>query len=163
MGADQVIRCCIPDWEQEDVLVHCHTLACGGHFGPKKAARKVLDSGFYWPSIHRDAYEFCKRCPRCQLTGGISAIDEMPQTLSWDPFHLLKAIISYQGTHFVNRTIAALMRKYGVHHRLSTPYHPRSNGQAEVSNREIKAILEKRLTLQERIGAVVWRMRSGIT
>ncbi|XP_042041251.1 uncharacterized protein LOC121786682 [Salvia splendens] len=35
------------------------------------------------------------------------------------------------------------MRKYGVHHRLSTPYHPLSNGQAEVSNREIKAILEK--------------------
>ncbi|XP_042019022.1 uncharacterized protein LOC121766852 [Salvia splendens] len=35
------------------------------------------------------------------------------------------------------------MRKYGVHHRLSTPYHPQTNGQAEVSNQEIKAILEK--------------------
>ncbi|XP_042056320.1 uncharacterized protein LOC121800897 [Salvia splendens] len=68
MGADQVIRRCIPEWEQEDVMIHCHTLACGGHFGPKKTARKILDSGFYWPSIHRDAYEFCKKCPRCQLT-----------------------------------------------------------------------------------------------
>ncbi|XP_042009065.1 uncharacterized protein LOC121757612 [Salvia splendens] len=35
------------------------------------------------------------------------------------------------------------MQKYGVHHRLSTPYQPQSNGQAEISNREIKAILEK--------------------
>ncbi|KAL1567119.1 protein NYNRIN-like [Salvia divinorum] len=46
-GADQVIRRCIPDWEQEDVLIHCHSLAYGGHFGPKRTARKVLDSGFY--------------------------------------------------------------------------------------------------------------------
>ncbi|XP_042005759.1 uncharacterized mitochondrial protein AtMg00750-like [Salvia splendens] len=79
MGADQVMRRCIPEWEQEDVMIHCHTLACGGHFGPKKTKRKILDSGIYWPSIHRDAYEFCKKCPRCQLTGGISARDEMPQ------------------------------------------------------------------------------------
>ncbi|XP_042067144.1 uncharacterized protein LOC121810443 [Salvia splendens] len=35
------------------------------------------------------------------------------------------------------------MRNHGVHHRLSTPYHPQANGQAEISNREIKAILEK--------------------
>ncbi|KAL1564724.1 hypothetical protein AAHA92_07030 [Salvia divinorum] len=42
------------------------------------------------------------------------------------------------------------MKKYGVHHRLSTPYHPQSNGQAEISNREIKSILEKKiLQLQE--------------
>ncbi|XP_042029922.1 uncharacterized protein LOC121776825 [Salvia splendens] len=79
MGADQVIRRCIPEWEQEDVMIHCHTLACGGHFRLKKTTRKILDSGFYWSSIHRDAYEFCKKCPRCQLTGGISTRDEMPQ------------------------------------------------------------------------------------
>ena len=54
-----------------------------------------------------------------------------------------RAIISDQGTHFCNRTIEALMRKYGVHHRLYTTYHPQSNGQAEISNRETKSILEK--------------------
>ncbi|XP_042446496.1 uncharacterized protein LOC122031444 [Zingiber officinale] len=37
----------------------------------------------------------------------------------------------------------ALLSKYGVVHRISTPYHPQTNGQAEVSNREVKAILEK--------------------
>ena len=35
------------------------------------------------------------------------------------------------------------MRKYRVRHALSLAYHPQSNGQAEVSNREIKNILEK--------------------
>ncbi|XP_068307416.1 uncharacterized protein [Pyrus communis] len=44
---------------------------------------------------------------------------------------------------FCNRTIEALLKKYNVTHKVSTPYHPQTNGQAEVSNREIKQILEK--------------------
>ena len=35
------------------------------------------------------------------------------------------------------------MSKYGVHHRVATPYHPQTSGQVEVSNREIKKILER--------------------
>ncbi|KAL4368237.1 hypothetical protein GQ457_05G025920 [Hibiscus cannabinus] len=44
---------------------------------------------------------------------------------------------------FDNRSIAAALRKLGINHKLSTAYHPQTNGQAEVSNREIKSILEK--------------------
>ena len=35
------------------------------------------------------------------------------------------------------------MKKYGVKNKISTTYHPQTNGQVEVSNREIKQILEK--------------------
>ncbi|CAN6544186.1 unnamed protein product [Malus baccata var. baccata] len=58
-------------------------------------------------------------------------------------FGMPRVIISDGGTHFCNRTIDALLRKYSVTHKVSTPYHPQTNGQAEVSNREIKQILEK--------------------
>ncbi|CAN6547458.1 unnamed protein product [Malus baccata var. baccata] len=58
-------------------------------------------------------------------------------------FGMPRVIISDGGSHFCNRTIEALLRKYGVTHKVSTPYHPQTNGQAEVSNREIKQILEK--------------------
>ncbi|KAK1434047.1 hypothetical protein QVD17_10965 [Tagetes erecta] len=54
-----------------------------------------------------------------------------------------RVFISDRGTHFCNRTIEALFKKYGVAHRVSTAYHPQTNGQAEISNREIKSILEK--------------------
>ena len=39
--------------------------------------------------------------------------------------------------------IDKVLQKYGVRHRTSLAYHPQSNGQAEVSNREIKSIMEK--------------------
>ena len=54
-----------------------------------------------------------------------------------------RAIISDNGTHFCNRSFEALMRKYAITHKLSTPYHPQTSGQVEVSNRQVKLIFEK--------------------
>ena len=58
-------------------------------------------------------------------------------------FGFPKALISDRGTHFCDKTIEVLLKKYGVHHKVPTAYHPQTNGQAEVSNCEIKSILEK--------------------
>ena len=54
-----------------------------------------------------------------------------------------RVIISDEGSHFCNRKFTSLMEKFGVNHRVATTYHPQTNDQAEVSNREIKHILEK--------------------
>ncbi|KAI3748436.1 hypothetical protein L6452_11499 [Arctium lappa] len=77
-----------------------------------------------------------------------------------------KAIISDRGTHFCNKVIGALFKKYGVIHRISTAYHPQSNGQAEVSNREIKSILEKTVSPNRkdwslRLNDALWAYRSA--
>ncbi|CAM8951139.1 unnamed protein product [Rhodiola kirilowii] len=47
IGADQLLRRCVPNNEIASVLSFCHEQACGGHFGPRRMARKILDSGFY--------------------------------------------------------------------------------------------------------------------
>ena len=54
-----------------------------------------------------------------------------------------RTIISDEGSHFANKLFAKLMSIYGVRHVMGLAYHPQSNGQAEISNREIKTILEK--------------------
>nr|XP_018630516.1 KRAB-A domain-containing protein 2-like [Nicotiana tomentosiformis] len=54
-----------------------------------------------------------------------------------------RVIISDGGTHFCNRALAKLLEKYGVFHKVATPYHPQTSGQVEVSNREIKSVLTK--------------------
>ena len=53
------------------------------------------------------------------------------------------AIISNRSSHVNNANICALLKKYGVHHRVTKSYHPQVNGQVEVSNKEIKNILNK--------------------
>ena len=61
-----------------------------------------------------------------------------------------RTIISDGGTHFCNRSFEALLKRYSITHRVSTPYHPQTSGQVEVSNREVKHILEKTIQLDQK-------------
>ncbi|XP_019262248.1 PREDICTED: uncharacterized protein LOC109240082 [Nicotiana attenuata] len=45
----------------------------------------------------------------------------------------------------LKRAFARLLEKYGVRHKVTTPYHPQSSGQVKVSNREIKSVLTKKV------------------
>ncbi|CAM8878006.1 unnamed protein product [Rhodiola kirilowii] len=58
-------------------------------------------------------------------------------------FGVPRTIISDGGSHFKEKNFEALLRKYGVSHKMATLYHPQTSGQVEISNREIKAILMK--------------------
>ncbi|GKC95541.1 reverse transcriptase domain-containing protein [Tanacetum coccineum] len=77
--ADQVIRRCVHGQEAVDILTACHNGPTGGHHGANYTAKKVFDSGFYWPTIYRDAHDLVTRCDACQRQGKISQKDEMPQ------------------------------------------------------------------------------------
>ena len=75
---DQVIRRCVPEDEMGSILNHCHTLPCGGNFGGQRTTEKVLQSGFYKPSLFKDAHQFVTTCDKCQRMGSISKMDEPP-------------------------------------------------------------------------------------
>ncbi|GJQ92337.1 reverse transcriptase domain-containing protein [Tanacetum coccineum] len=77
--ADQVIRRCVHGQEAVDILTACHNGPTGGHHGANYTAKKVFDSGFYWPTIYRDAHDMVKSCNSYQRQGKISQKDEMPQ------------------------------------------------------------------------------------
>ncbi|CAN6579032.1 unnamed protein product [Malus baccata var. baccata] len=198
---DQIIRMCIPEAEQESVLKFAHHFACGGHFGQKRTAEKILQSGLFWPTLFKDAHNWCKACDRCQRVGNLSKRNEMPQQsilivelfdvwgidfmgpfpsshgnhyilvaveyisnwveaiaaptnqgsvvmkflqrVIFSRFGIPRVILSDGGKHFINKPFANLLEKYGINHRVATPYHPQTSGQVEVSNRELKHILEK--------------------
>ncbi|GKC08017.1 reverse transcriptase domain-containing protein [Tanacetum coccineum] len=55
--ADQVIRLCVDGKEAYDILEAYHHGSTGGHHGPNYTTKKVFDSGFYWPTIYRDAQD----------------------------------------------------------------------------------------------------------
>ena len=221
---DQIIRRCVPEHEVDSMISFCHAHACGGHFGAKKTAAKILQSGFYWPTLFKDTHEFCTKCDRCQRMGTLSRRSMMPLTnilivelfdvwgidfmgpfppsfgylyilvavdyvSKWveaipcktndhkvvvrflkenifSRFGTPRAIISDGGTHFCNKAFDSLMKKYSITHKIATPYHPQTCGQVEVSNREIKRILEKtvrpdRKDWSERLNDALWAYRTA--
>jgi hypothetical protein len=76
--ADQVIRRYVLEEEMNSILYHCHTFQCGGHFEGGRMAAKVLQCGFFWPTLFRDAHRFVKVCDRCQRAVNISKNHEIP-------------------------------------------------------------------------------------
>ncbi|RDX70335.1 Retrovirus-related Pol polyprotein from transposon 17.6, partial [Mucuna pruriens] len=60
----------------------------------------------------------------------------------WDDPYLWR-LCSDQIIRRSNRAMSSLLHKYGVIHGIATAYHPQTNGEAEVFNREIKKTLQK--------------------
>ncbi|XP_020205931.1 uncharacterized protein K02A2.6-like [Cajanus cajan] len=197
IGADVLLRRCVSGAKVKDILWHCHNSPYGGHY----TTVKILQSGFYWPTIFKDSHKHYKICDKCQRTGGISKRHELPlqnilevevfdcwgidfvgplpssysneyilvsvdyvskwveamATQKADARTVIKflkkniftrfgtprVLISDDGSHFCNKQLKKVLDHYGVRHKVATPYHPQTNGQAEVSNRELKRILEK--------------------
>nr|GEX71428.1 reverse transcriptase domain-containing protein [Tanacetum cinerariifolium] len=185
---DQIIRRCVAGQEAIDILKACHSGPTEGYYEANYTAKKVFDSGFYWPTIYKDAFKLVKHCDSCQHQGKISQRDEMPQNSIqveakalptndarvvvkflkslFSRFRTLKAIISDRGTHFCNDQFSRVMSKYGVTHRLSTAYHPQTSGQVEVTNHGLKRILERtvgknRALWSDKLEDALWAFRTA--
>lgn len=70
--ANQIIRKCVRESEQINVIYFCHDHARGGHFSEKKTRAKNLQCGFYWPSTFLDTYVYCSSRKICQKLWSIS-------------------------------------------------------------------------------------------
>ena len=77
-------------------------------------------------------------------------------------FGVPKAIINDGVTHFCNKSFETLLVKYGVKHKVATPYHPQTSGQVELANQEIKNILMKAMNTSRR-GLLSFMIYYGLT
>lgn len=62
------------------VLLVFHNSPYDGHLKGTIIATKVLQSGYFWTSLFKDANELFKTCDRCQRIGNISMRQEIPLT-----------------------------------------------------------------------------------
>ncbi|KAL0396046.1 UNVERIFIED_CONTAM: hypothetical protein Scaly_0053000 [Sesamum calycinum] len=116
--SDQVVRRCVPNDEHNSVLTFCHNFACGGHFGPKRTARKIL-----WVHSHHlvdfHIYSCCDYVSKwveakATRTDDSAAVIGFVKSHIFNRFGVPRAIISDQGSHFCNRAVGTLFKKYGV-------------------------------------------------
>ena len=77
-GLDLIIRRCVREDEIFVILKACHDEPCGGHFDDKIIAYKVLNSGYRWPTLFKDAKTYVKICDNCQRMEKPVQSDEMP-------------------------------------------------------------------------------------
>ncbi|GJQ93070.1 reverse transcriptase domain-containing protein [Tanacetum coccineum] len=105
--ADQMIRQCVSGQEAIDFLIACHSRPTGGHYGANYTAKKVFDSGFYWPTIYQDAHDLVTRCDTCQRQGKISQCDEMPQNSNQ-----VREIFDVWGINFMGPFLSSRGNKY---------------------------------------------------
>ncbi|GJS92275.1 reverse transcriptase domain-containing protein [Tanacetum coccineum] len=61
--SDSMIRRCISG--PETILDQCHHRPTGGHYRPNITAKKVLNSGFYWPTIIKEAHTLVRLYKVC--------------------------------------------------------------------------------------------------
>jgi len=69
---NQIYQRCILDNEISSVMKFCYSEAYGGHFSSRKTTAKILQSGFYWPTMFKDSHAFCKTYENYQKVGFIS-------------------------------------------------------------------------------------------
>ncbi|GJY64344.1 putative nucleotidyltransferase, ribonuclease H [Tanacetum coccineum] len=183
--SDNVMRRCVAGNEILDILEQCHSGPTGGHHSASITRRKVYESGFYWPIIFKDAKDYVMRCDACQRSGNISSrIDYVSKWVEaqalptndarvvirflrklFTRFGVPKALISHRGTYFCNSQLEKALQKYEVTHKLSTAYHPQTNGQTDVTNRAIKHILERSVgynpkNWSEKLNDALWAFKT---
>jgi hypothetical protein len=69
---------CVNQEEAAKITNEFHNSECGGHHYWKTTAHKILRSGYYWPSLFSDVYEFVKRCDKCQRFEGKKQLKSLP-------------------------------------------------------------------------------------
>ncbi|XP_072073988.1 uncharacterized protein [Arachis hypogaea] len=64
-GVDGILRRCISQEEGQEVFWQCHGSTYGSHFSGERTTAKVLQYGFFWLTIFKDAKELVSRCNEC--------------------------------------------------------------------------------------------------
>eukprot|EP00253_Pinus_taeda_P018631 PITA_18631 len=164
LGLDHILRRCVREEEVFDILLTCHDGPCGGHFAAKRTAFKILQAGYYWPTLHEDVRRYISQCDRCQRMGnqhqGMKCLsnlrlsnkvggDQSNQGINrrkgdiFYKFGYPRELFADKGSQFTSNLIEDLLAHHKIKHRTSTPYHPQANGQVKFTNRALEGILTK--------------------
>ncbi|XP_026416905.1 uncharacterized protein LOC113312362 [Papaver somniferum] len=95
------------------------------HQGKARLFTQIHDAGYYWLTMETDITEYVQRIPMY--------------------------IISDNGTPFVNSDVKKLLEAFRIRHKVSTPYYPQGNGQAESTNKSLLRILSRSLYDNKRV------------
>ncbi|XP_022843238.1 uncharacterized protein K02A2.6-like [Olea europaea var. sylvestris] len=182
------LRCLKPS-ESSQAQEEVHEGICGNHQGARALAFKLIRYGYYWPLMKKDAQEFvkcdeCQRFARGQLkfvtveyftkwveAEPLATISEPKlRTFIWRSiickFGIPKVLITDNGKQFDNAQFKNFCSNLGVDHRLTSVFHPQSNGLAQATNRIILQGLHTRIgdargSWSDKLPSILWTYRTS--
>nr|GEZ95655.1 reverse transcriptase domain-containing protein [Tanacetum cinerariifolium] len=57
---------CVSPTQAEYVVKEIHEGSCSMHSDPRSVVEKAIRSGYYWPTMHKDARNIIRKCDDCQ-------------------------------------------------------------------------------------------------
>jgi transposase InsO family protein len=88
---------------------------------------------------------------------------KMFEEIIFPRFGAQRMVISDGGTHFTDKNFHNYLSKHGIRHNVTTTYHPQTSDQAEISNKQIKNILQKMVNEWGLHGRIDYLMHYGLT
>lgn len=92
---------CVGPLQANYVLREIHAGSCSMHSGPRSVVARALRSGYYWPTMHRDARDMIKRCNDCQVHRPIPRRPQQELTPITSPWPFYKWGIDIAGPFLV--------------------------------------------------------------
>ncbi|GJT15066.1 reverse transcriptase domain-containing protein [Tanacetum coccineum] len=172
---------CVGPLQANYVLREIHEGSCSMHSGPRSVVAKVIQTGYYWPTMHIDARNLIRECNDCQIHRPVPRNPQQNLTPITSPWPFYKwgidiagpfpegpgEIISDNRKQFRDNPFKDWCEKLCIRQCFASVKHPQANGLVERANRSlgegIKARLdEKSKDWIEELPHVLWAHRTMI-
>ncbi|UYV84424.1 hypothetical protein LAZ67_X002122 [Cordylochernes scorpioides] len=146
----------------EIITKNCRTCLSNESLPPQRTESWPKYAG-PWRRVHMDYFNFKNKLFLLAVDSFSSWVEvsEVPSTSAYFCINFMRnciarygfpqVVVSDNGPPFFNSDFGDFLSKNGISHVTSPPYHPKSNGQAEVSVREVKKLLKKQLYENEQV------------
>ncbi|XP_042400764.1 uncharacterized protein LOC121990755 [Zingiber officinale] len=183
---------CVGTEDAEYILQEVHQGSCGGHPGGRSLAKKVILAGYFWPTLQKDASKlwemdivgpfpmaigqrrfllvvvdyfskWVEAEPLARITKSMVKKFLWQNIICW--FGIPCRLVSDNGRQFTGQELGEWCAGYGIQQAFTSVAYPQSNGQAEVTNREILKALHARLdhmggSWVDELPSVLWALRT---
>jgi len=78
MGPDEILCRYVSKHKRQIILIEAHNGAIGGDYARKTTTQKILRARLWWPTLYKDAKEYCQAYDVCLRIGKPSRRDEIP-------------------------------------------------------------------------------------
>nr|GEW02640.1 reverse transcriptase domain-containing protein [Tanacetum cinerariifolium] len=177
---------CVGPLQANYVIREVHEGSCSMHAGPRSVVAKAMRSGYYWPTMHRDAREMIRKCPGkvmflivamdyftkwIEVMAVATITDSQMKKFVWDNkvcrFGLPGEIVSDKCKQFSGDPFKDWCEKLNIVQRFVSVKHPQSNGLVERTNRSLGEGIKARLgegnkNWLEELPHVLWAHRTMI-